>query len=237
MDALPSDVLLIDKPIGCTSFDVIRRLQQAARDATHLLYDTVAPHADERGRVKMGHAGTLDPLASGLMLIGIGPGTKALNDLTKLDKVYEAVICVGEQSASGDAEGPIVARVAAHCDEEAVTVAVSALVGTNRLRVPALSAVKRGGESLYKKVRRGEDVEAPLRDMTVYDAELLGVRYANERTYVHVRLHVASGVYIRSLAEALGKQLGYPARLEELRRTRVGPHCVEDAVGELGDRN
>jgi len=237
MHVLPPDVLLIDKPVGITSFDVVRKLQRAARDTANPLYARVTSHCTERGRLKCGHAGTLDPLASGLMLLGVGSGTKHLTQLTRLDKVYEAEVCIGEKSASGDAEGPIIASTAAHCSEEQVSAAVATLVGTHRLQVPMYSAVKRDGEPLYKKVRRGESVAAPVRDMTVYESVLLGVVQRNAYTFATVRFHVASGVYIRSLAEELGTRLGYPARLENLRRTKVGPYCVKDAVWELGDKN
>jgi len=202
----------------------------SAKNSEHTLSATLAPHADARGHVKMGHAGTLDPLASGLMLVGIGRGTKQLSVLTKLDKVYEAEVCLGERSACGDAEGPIVERVEAVCSEEDVRRAVETLRGTHTLAVPVYSAVKRGGESLYKKVRRGEDVVAPVREMTIYECVLLGVVQRGACTFATVRFHVASGVYIRSLAEELGRKLGYPARLESLKRTRVGVWRVEDTI-------
>lgn len=209
---MDGDLLLVDKPAGITSFDVIRRLRR------------------KLGIRKMGHAGTLDPLASGLMLIGVGTGTKKLATLIKLPKTYEAEILLGERRSTGDLEGEVLETAAVpEIPEDRVRDVLASLVGLNELPVPRYSAIKQGGVALYKKARRGEDIEAPQRMMEVRDAELVSVRQEGDRTYISVRFHVGSGTYIRSLAEAVGVRLGYPATLSGLRRTEVGEYRVEDA--------
>jgi tRNA pseudouridine55 synthase len=217
-----SQILLIDKPFGITSFDVIRILRK------------------KTGIRKFGHAGTLDPRATGLMILGVEEGTKKLSTLIKLDKEYIAEIRIGERRTTDDLEG----EVTEECEVEEIIVpekisyALQALVGTHTLAVSAYSAVKKDGVPLYKKARALESQgktldELPQRDMTVYAATLLSygpeVVEGKRRFSVEVRFSVASGVYIRSLAVYFGKLLGYPATLKSLRRTKVGEYCVEDA--------
>ena len=215
-------LLLIDKPNGMTSFDVIRELRRRS------------------GVRKFGHAGTLDPLATGLMLLGVNEGTKQLATLTKLDKEYVAEIRLGERRSTGDLEGKVLEQkpVTNSVSATALDAALQTLVGTHTYRVSAYSAIKKNGVPMYKRARaaekRGEVVEEVLeRAMTVYEVDLV----ENHRETVDgvpmqivtVRFVVASGTYIRSLAEAFGKKLGYPATLQTLRRTKVGEYCVENA--------
>jgi tRNA pseudouridine55 synthase len=215
-------IILIDKPEGISSFDCIRILQKRA-------------HEEGKGKIKMGHAGTLDPTASGLLIIATGGDTKRLTDFLKLPKEYIADVLLGIATDSGDREGKEIARVApGDCDvsEEKVIEVLHAMVGTMTLPVSVYSAVKQGGEALYKKARRGEEVQAPIREMTVRDAELLTLSTRDDGYGVaRVRFDVESGVYIRSLGEELGKRLGCPASLVSLRRTRIGDMKVEDAEG------
>lgn len=222
------ELLLVDKPLGITSFDVIRRLRRLYSE-TH----------DGARAPKLGHAGTLDPLATGLMLIGVGSGTKRLGELTKLDKVYEATVCIGESRTTGDQEGEVTAAVDISEYNEADTVAikqaVAQLVGQQVLPVSAYSAIKVDGVPMYKRARQaevtGEEIiDIPVRTMTVYEAAVSAITLRQNRLYVDVTFHVASGTYIRSLAEALGRSLGYPACLQSLRRTRVGEYQVEAAL-------
>ena len=202
------DILLIDKPKGITSFDVIRRLRQ------------------ELGIRKMGHAGTLDPLASGLMLIGIGKGTKKLSELIGLPKTYTAEVLLGEQRETGDIEGdiviqkpiPIVSKVK-------VQEVLDSMIGILPLAVPKYSAIKKDGKPLYAYAREGKEVELPIKDMKVICAEL---QHAEE-DILTIKWSVGSGTYIRSLAEELGRRLGTVATLYNLRRTSVGEYRVEDA--------
>lgn len=220
---VPEHILLIDKPVGITSFDVIRRLRRAY------------------GVRKMGHAGTLDPRASGLMIIGVGEGTKELGRYIKLPKEYVAEILVGERRSTGDQDGEVLETSDVPAlREETITQHLRGMVGTLRLPVSAYSAVKRNGIPMYRRARaaarRGEVItDVPIRDMEVTEAEYLGheciERDGGElgRCVVRVRFAVASGTYIRSLAEAFGRRLGYPATLQNLRRTKVGEFRIEDA--------
>lgn len=211
------EILLIDKPKGITSFDVIRRLRRKLNIK------------------KMGHAGTLDPLASGLMIIGVGAGTKKLTEYIKLDKEYVAEVLLGEKRSTGDMEGELleemnVTRVA----EERVKETLREMQGTLYLPVSAYSAIKKDGVPMYKRARKAEKTgeaitDLPMRTMQVYEAELLNVEAADNRTVLTVRFAVGSGTYIRSLGEELGKRLGYPATLRNLRRTKIGKFDIKDA--------
>jgi len=222
------DLLLIDKPRGITSFDVIRRLRKEYT-ATH----------DGAKAPKMGHAGTLDPLATGLMLIGVTKGTKALTSLTKLEKEYVAEIRVGESRTTGDLEGDIVEEkpVEEIFSLEKISSTLTTLIGTHTYTVSSYSAIKKDGVPMYKRARKAalqgktlcED-ELPKREMTVHEAEFLEVRNENTRAVITVRFRVASGTYIRSLAEAFGRKLGYPGCLQNLRRTQVGEYRIENAI-------
>jgi len=219
MSQLP-ELLLVDKPKGITSFDVIRQLRR------------------QTGVKKFGHAGTLDPLASGLMLIGVEQGTKKLGELIKLDKEYIAEVRLGETRSTGDLEGEIV-------DECDITQSVEELQpqiysilrtfpGTRSLPVSAYSAIKVDGVRMYDRARAaaisGDTViNIPVREMTIHEAQLLGLTTGERRAVATVRFSVASGTYIRSLAEELGRRLGYPATLQNLRRTKVGEFTIEDA--------
>ncbi len=206
------DLLLIDKPKGISSFDVIRRLRR------------------KLGVRKMGHAGTLDPLASGLLIVGIGEGTKKLKDIIGQDKVYEAEIVLGEKRTTGDMEGEIVEEKEVNAiDEKEVQNALQSMKGSLILRIPAYSAIRRGGVPLYKKARRGESVAPPPRVMEIKSVEMHFVEQKEKRAHVFVTLKVSSGTYIRSLAEEFGKRLNFPATLGNLRRTQVGNFSVEDA--------
>jgi len=262
------DILLIDKPVGITSFDVIRILRRkflqdelsvrtgfldGVQGASGAGEEDVskqntaredvreATQKSAKRRVRMGHAGTLDPLASGLMIIGVGSGTKRLKDYIKLDKEYIAEILVGERRTTGDMDGLVTEEEdVVQLGEEEVRKTLAEMVGTLTLPVSAYSAIKKDGVPMYKRARKlereGKEVEdVPVRDMEVQEVELLGIknvtvnRNKNKRVVVTVRFFVGSGTYIRSLAEEFGKRMGYPATLKSLRRTRVGEFCIEDA--------
>lgn len=211
MSEVPN-LLLVDKPKGITSFDVIRRLRR------------------ELNIRKMGHAGTLDPLASGLMIIGIGAGTKELPRHLKLPKTYDVHVLFGERRATGDMEGEILEeKEVSGLTERKVAEALETMIGKLELPVPAYSAVKQGGVRLYKKARQGKKVEVPIREMEVRNATLLGFQTLDDRAIALVTFDVASGVYVRSLAEELGRRLGYPATVKDLRRTKIGDFDVADA--------
>jgi tRNA pseudouridine55 synthase len=229
--SLMTDLLLVDKPAGISSFDVIRRLQR---------------EPDFAGR-KMGHAGTLDPLATGLMIIGVDGGTKRLAELLGLSKVYEAEFLIGLRTDSGDIDGQALEqwseeRVAAFLDtlsEAQVAEVLEGMKGALQLPVPIYSAIKRGGKKLYELARAGqtaEEIKPPVKEMVVESVRLLELGdgledLARQSRYprVRVELGVSSGTYIRSLGEELGRRLGVPVTMSALRRTSIGTFLVKDA--------
>ncbi|MFC1623629.1 tRNA pseudouridine(55) synthase TruB [Patescibacteria group bacterium] len=205
------DLILIDKPKGITSFDVIRQLRRKLNIK------------------KMGHAGTLDPNASGLMLIGVEKGTKKLKDLIGLDKTYIAEILLGKKTDTGDITGKVIEeKEIPELNEDAIKEVLKSLEGEQELEVSLYSAIKRKGKPLYKYARAGEKIEKPKRVMTVYSANLKsGV--LDTPPIVKVEFDVGSGTYIRSLAEELGERLGTVATLQNLRRTKIGNFEIKDA--------
>ncbi len=211
------EIILVDKPAGITSFDVIRQLRKRL------------------GVRKIGHAGTLDPLATGLMILGVGPGTKRLTEFIKLDKEYLAEIRIGESRTTGDLEGEIIeTKVVSNLLESAVRSALASMVGELILPVSAYSAIKVDGVPMYKRARQAAQAgsmvtEVPIRTMRVGVAELLKFTQVGDIAVANVRFAVGSGTYIRSLGEELGQRLGYPATLQLLRRTKVGEFDITDA--------
>lgn len=208
------ELLLIDKPAGITSFDVIRRLRAK--------FVGKAP--------KMGHAGTLDPFATGLLLVGVGAGTKKLSELIGLSKVYEATVLLGRTTDTLDPDGEVITESSAvHITDEMIAEVIERMVGARAYLVPAYAAVKRGGEALYKKARRGEQVDRPERTMEVISVSLGEITRKDDVVYVQIRFEVGSGTYIRSLAEHIGNELKVPAMLTVLRRISIGDYVIENA--------
>ncbi len=191
-------VLLLDKQAGETSHDAVARVRR------------------HRG-VKAGHAGTLDPFATGLLLVLIGPATRLQRFLVGLPKTYLATARLGWTSSTGDPDGELTETGRRPDSLELPT-------GTVRQRVPMTSAVRVGGERLYKKAHRGESVETPVRDVEVHRAELL----AAADGYAHYEVECSAGTYVRTLVETLGD-----AYCSSLRRTAIGPFAIEDAGTEL----
>ena len=236
------EILLVDKPKGITSFGVVYTIRKklSVEDVGSTGKSSVKEDKNKK-RLKVGHAGTLDPLATGLMIIGAGKGTKRLQDYIKLDKEYIAEIRLGEQRSTGDLEGDIVAAkevTIKDVSQKKIESAVAYLIGTHQLPVSAYSAIKKDGKPMYKRAREAEKkgeviTDVPMRDMTIYEVEVLDMKDiivdSKKRVVVTVRFKVASGVYIRSLAEELGRKLGCPATLQNLRRTKVGEFSIEDA--------
>jgi tRNA pseudouridine55 synthase len=207
-----ADILLVDKPKGISSFDVIRMLRR------------------QLGLRKMGHSGTLDPLASGLMIIGFDSGTKKLHELTGLDKTYCVQILLGIKTTTGDMEGEVLEeKQVSNVSKDVLRDTAQKLVGVLRLPVPIYSAVKQGGTPLYKKARAGKGVVAPIRDMQVTDVRFIQYTTDDAKHVVELEMDVASGVYVRSVAEKFGELLGLPATVYELRRVKVGNFDVTDA--------
>jgi tRNA pseudouridine55 synthase len=190
-------VLLYDKPAGVTSHDVVAKVRR------------------ERG-CKAGHAGTLDPFATGLLLVLLGKATRLQRFLVGLPKTYLATARLGWRSSTGDPDGELT-------ETGQLPESLQLPTGTVRQRVPMTSAVRVGGERLYKKAHRGETVVTPERDVEVYRAELLGA----EGDTARYEVECSAGTYVRTLVETLGD-----AYCAELRRSAIGPFRVEDA-GEL----
>jgi len=191
-------VLLVDKPAGKTSHDVVAEVRR------------------ERG-VKAGHAGTLDPFATGLLLVLLGKATRLQRFLVGLPKTYLATARLGWTSSTGDPDGELV-------DTGVVPTSLELPTGTVRQRVPMTSAVRVGGERLYKKAHRGEAVTTPIRDVEVHRAELL----SSGDGFAHYEVECSAGTYVRTLIETLDD-----AYCSDLRRVAVGPFRVEEAGTEV----
>jgi tRNA pseudouridine55 synthase len=195
-------VLLYDKPAGVTSHDVVEQVRR------------------ERG-CKAGHAGTLDPFATGLLLILMDEATRIQRFLTGLSKTYRAKARPGWRSSTGDPEGELVMTGRVPGSMELPT-------GTIRQRVPMTSAVRLGGERLYRKAHRGEVVETPQREVEIYRAELVGTVVMGSDYYTEYEIECSAGTYVRTLIETLED-----AYCMELRRTAIGPFRIEEAGEEL----
>jgi tRNA pseudouridine55 synthase len=197
-DPAVSGLVLVDKPAGPSSFAVVAELRR-------------------RYGVKAGHAGTLDPLATGLLLVLLGRGTRLARYLVGLDKRYRTEVRLGLRTSTGDGEGEVTEETPVATEAE-----ILALEGDVELPVPAASAVKIGGERAYKLHRRGVAVDMPVRHSTIHAVRVVGY----QPPLAELDLHVSSGTYVRSIADALGGHCRW------LRRTAVGPFRVEDADPE-----
>lgn len=206
-------VLLLDKPRGPSSNDALQRARRAFSAA------------------KGGHGGTLDPMATGLLPIAFGEATKFLHDLLDADKTYEATMCLGVATDSGDAEGVVIAERAASCDDAAIAAACAAFAGEIAQVPPMHSALKRDGRPLYAYAREGITLEREARTVTVHEIALIGVDRADPaRPLATFGARVSKGTYIRTLAQDIGERLGCGAHLVALRRTRVGALDIAQAV-------
>ena len=205
-----SGIINFNKPRGRTSFSVI------------------GPVRGGTGQRRVGHAGTLDPLAEGVLLVCVGAAARVTEYLMDLPKTYRATVRLGIETDTYDAEGEVVATRDVDVSEEAVREALSVFVGEIEQRPPAHSAVKVAGKPAYERARKGEDVELRPRRVQVYRIDVL--RFAPPDVEIEVKC--GRGTYVRSLAHDLGRALGCGAHLSALMRTRVGPFRVEDAVDE-----
>jgi tRNA pseudouridine55 synthase len=206
-DVGPTGVLLIDKPAGITSHDVVDRIRAAL------------------GTRKVGHGGTLDPLATGLLLIGVGRATRLLRFLIGLPKVYEGSGLLGVETTTLDADGEVVRRTTVDVSERSLREAFGRFIGDIEQVPPAYSAVKVGGRKLYQAARQGTPVEAAPRRVRVDAFDLLSLISPR----FDFRVRCSAGTYVRSLVADAGRDLGCGAHLVALRRTAIGPHRVEDA--------
>ena len=208
------DIILIDKPAGLSSFGVVARVRRRL--------------SEQAGKkIKVGHTGTLDPFATGLLILLANKSTKLSNQFLKLDKWYEATIFLGKTSTTGDPEGEITEQNTEKVPTlEEVKTVVNQFVGQITQTVPVFSAVKINGQRAYQLARRGEEVVMPTRQIEIYSLEILSYNYPE----LIIRTHVSSGTYIRTLGEDIGKALGVGAYLTSLRRTQVGDYQIKNAV-------
>ena len=241
MNLLDREILLVDKPAGMSSFGVVARIRRILTE-------------QKGSRGKVGHAGTLDPFATGLLICLLGKGTKKAGEYLKKDKRYTATICLGKVSTTGDIEGEIVeydssrAPVArpvvtgelpilrSRCRERSLEEHIPTISDINTViksfqgeivqKVPAYSAVKIKGRRAYDLARKGVEVEMPERKVTIYNISVLKYEWPE----LVIDCKVSSGTYIRALGEDIGKKLGVGGYLTALRRTEIGDMKVSDAV-------
>ena len=212
-EGLSEGLLLVDKPSGWTSHDVVARIRRVC------------------GTRRVGHAGTLDPMATGVLVLGVGRATKLLTFLVGCDKGYAATVRLGESTVTDDAEGAVVASAdAGDVSRAAIDAAVAGLTGAIQQVPSSVSAIKIDGQRSYARVRSGEDVKLAARPVTVSRFAVLDVRPAGTCLDVDIEVEVSSGTYVRALARALGSALGVGGHLTALRRTRVGRYAIADAV-------
>jgi tRNA pseudouridine55 synthase len=202
-------VLIVDKPAGCTSHDVVQRVRKALKQRS------------------VGHAGTLDPLATGVLVVAVGEGTKLVSHLQLDDKRYQVTIALGSETDSLDADGEVTETAnVPPLDIGEVEQAVQKFIGRHPQEAPKLSAIKVGGRPLHRRTRRGEDVQAPVREVELYEATVDAVGQ-NE---VVLSLHCGKGFYVRSLARDLARALGTVGHVKMLRRTASGVFEIGDAL-------
>jgi tRNA pseudouridine55 synthase len=208
----PSGLIIVDKPAGWTSHDVVGKLRRLA------------------GTRRVGHAGTLDPMATGVLVVGIEKATRLLGHLALTEKCYDATIRLGRRTDTDDAEGELVESIpAGGVTDEAVMAGTAALTGPIMQVPPQVSAIKVNGERAYRRARAGQEVELAARPVTVSAFVVTAVRRHDDVVDVDASVTCSSGTYIRSLARDLGEALGVGGHLTYLRRTRVGPYGLSAA--------
>ena len=234
---MEDQIILIDKPAGISSFGVVAKVRGRLK-------------SEFGHKIKVGHTGTLDPFATGLLILLTGKMTKKSGEFLKLDKIYEATLKLGYTSTTGDPEGVITKNQAWAGDaaggtpaarSEASTVGETVATGPAQSKIeahlmsfigkitqtpPRFSAIKINGQRAYRLARKGQDFEIPSREVEIYSIEVLEYNYP----ILKIRVHVSSGTYIRTLAEDIGRSLGTGAYLTALRRTRIGNYDIKNAV-------
>jgi tRNA pseudouridine55 synthase len=210
----PGGLIILDKPGGMTSHDVVAKVRRIT------------------GTRRVGHAGTLDPMATGVLVLGVERSTKLLNHLILTDKTYQATIRLGVATSTDDAEGTVLSTAsAAGLDRAAIATAIGALTGEILQRPSSVSAIKVDGERAYALVRAGQAVDLAARPVTIERFEIVsGPRYEAGCCDVDVEVDCSSGTYVRALARDLGASLGVGGHLTALRRTRVGAFGIEQAL-------
>lgn len=209
-------IILIDKPAGMTSFGVVARIRRVLSENSTYVGGK---------KVKVGHTGTLDPFASGLMILVVGKECKNAEKYSKLDKIYEATIRLGQTSSTGDPEGEITNVSNDKPNQVDIESALKKFTGKITQSPPIYSAIKINGQRAYKLARKGEKIDMPSRVITVYDLELIDYSYPE----IKIKARVSSGTYIRSLAEDIGTSLDVGAYCSQLRRTEIDKWTVNQA--------
>jgi tRNA pseudouridine55 synthase len=205
-------VVIVDKPAGATSHDVVARTRRLA------------------GTRRVGHAGTLDPMATGVLVLGIGKATRLLGHLALTDKAYDATIRLGVATVTDDAEGePLSTTPAGHVADDSIAAAIARLTGAIAQVPSSVSAIKVNGERAYKRVRDGDTVELAARPVTVSAFVVHATRRTDDVVDLDVTVECSTGTYVRALARDLGAALGVGGHLTALRRTRVGPYDLSQA--------
>ena len=209
---MEDQIILIDKPAGISSFGVVAKVRARLRD--------------EFGhKIKVGHTGTLDPFATGLLILLSGKMTKKSSDFLKLDKVYDATLKLGYVSSTGDPEGEITEKNNYIPTDTEIKNTINNLTGTITQTPPRFSAIKINGQRAYKLARKGADFEIPSREIEIYSIKIIEYNYPE----LKIRVHCSSGTYIRTLAEDIGKALHTGAYLTALRRLKIGKYDIKDA--------
>ncbi len=211
-------ILLVDKPRGWTSFDVVNKIRRTI--------ETSGLNTTNRKRFPVGHTGTLDPLATGLLVLMLGTYTKKVPEFTKLDKTYDVTMRLGQTSSTGDEEGEKSKVSDTEPTKEELHIALARYEGDIMQTPPVFSAIKINGQRAYKLAREGKAPEMTPRPAHIERNILTKYEYPE----VFFTSHVSSGTYIRSLVEDLGKWLGTGAYMSDLRRTRVGGFQLTDAM-------
>ena len=205
-------IILVDKPTGISSFGVVARVRR---------YLT-----KQAGRkIKVGHCGTLDPFATGLLILVSGKNTKRAGEFSGLDKEYEATIYLGARSSTGDPEGEIEQVSDRQPSLSEIKKVISEFVGKVTQTPPVFSAIKINGRRAYQLARQGREIDMPSRQVTIYDINIENYIYP----YLVIKTKVSSGTYIRSLAQDIGEALGVGAYTTQLRRLSVGEYSVSEA--------
>lgn len=211
-------ILLVDKPSGWTSFDVVNKVRR--------LIEQGGLNTTQKKRFPVGHTGTLDPLATGLLVLMLGTYTKRVPEFTKLDKTYEVTMYLGKTSTTGDEEGEKTDISAIRPTLEELHIACARFEGDILQTPPVYSAIKVNGQRAYKLARAGKAPELAPRQVHIERIIITGYTYPT----VDFVVHVSSGTYIRSLVEDIGKAIGTGAYMAALQRTRVGPFLLSNAV-------
>jgi tRNA pseudouridine55 synthase len=208
----PDGLIVVDKPADWTSHDVVARCRRIC------------------GTRKVGHAGTLDPMATGVLVLGIGRATRLLGHLSLTSKAYDATIRLGQTTVTDDAQGEVVDSTdASAVTEEQLRSGVATLTGDIQQVPSAVSAIKIDGRRAYQRVRAGEEVSLTARPVTVSEFSIVAVRRSGDLVDVEVHVECTTGTYVRALARDLGATLGVGGHLISLRRTRVGPFGIDEA--------